>query len=315
MAQVRKMVVENWLEGIVASFLAMGYESVQDAANDGLERVEPYYKMLGLTENAANGFIVEASVAVKWLQYGMQVYDFDADFTNSIIGESWAKMLPDVIEYAPHASFYLKLPHNDTSEGTVVCVVGEKNIDFGSLEELERKEYLSTRSGKITLVRHPDMGGDKWAFAYVETPKGNLWVLRYAIPSRIGYMYDETPLGEYPIELMLNALAYLCTVNADINKFYTPPTLARFNPKKDKKRSKTTVYRVGYNIGSQLREYERYVKEDAEYQGGTVRPHMRRAHWHHYWVGPKDNKRLELRWLNSTKVGFGEIEATVHKVS
>lgn len=316
MSKVRKLVVERWLEGIVAQLGACGYTSIEEVVHDSFDKVGPYYRAVGLGENALNGFIVEATVAIKWVQYGMQAYDFDPDFTNSIVGETWAEMLPDVLGYVPHTSFYLKLPHNDTSEGTVVAVVKESEVDFGSMDDLEFQEYVSTRSGKITLVRHPEMGEDKWAFAYVETQGENYWILRYAIPSTIGYMYDETPLGEYPINLLLNALAYICTANADINTFYMPPKGLKPNPKKDKKRSLVTMHRVGYTIGSQLREYARYASESKEHQGGTVRPHMRRAHWHHYWVGPKDNRRLELRWLPPVKVGFGELEAvTLHRVS
>ena len=77
MAQVRKMVVESWVEGLVASFLAMGYSSIQDAIEDEMARVLSHYNLLGLGENAANGFVVEATIAIKWLQHGMQVYDFD----------------------------------------------------------------------------------------------------------------------------------------------------------------------------------------------------------------------------------------------
>ena len=154
-----------------------------------------------------------------------------------------------------------------------------------------------------------------WAFAHVKNDEGGWMIARYAIPSKIGYMYDETPLGEYPIELMLNAVAYLCSVNADINVEYRPPKISKPNPKKDKKRSFATWHSVGSHIGAQLREYERYKSEHNGEGVGSVRPHMRRAHFHHYWVGSKYARRLELRWLSPIKVGFGGIESTtLHRV-
>lgn len=33
----------------------------------------------------------------------------------------------------------------------------------------------------------------------------------------------------------------------------------------------------------------------------SVRPHVRRAHWHHYWVG-EGRTRLEVRWIEPTLV-------------
>ena len=46
----------------------------------------------------------------------------------------------------------------------------------------------------------------------------------------------------------------------------------------------------------------------------TVRAHVRRAHWHHYWTG-KGRTELVLRWIAPTPIGYGERLATIHKVS
>lgn len=53
--------------------------------------------------------------------------------------------------------------------------------------------------------------------------------------------------------------------------------------------------RVGWDLGEAL--------ERAQLPGeGSVRPHLRRAHWHHYWVG-QGRTRLELRWIHPVLVG------------
>lgn len=50
----------------------------------------------------------------------------------------------------------------------------------------------------------------------------------------------------------------------------------------------------------------------------TVRPHVRRAHWHHYWVG-KGRTTLEVRWIEPVLVLPGDKKevdlATVRKVN
>jgi hypothetical protein len=51
--------------------------------------------------------------------------------------------------------------------------------------------------------------------------------------------------------------------------------------------------------------------------GSGVAPHVRRAHWHVYWTGPRDGERVaKVRWLSPILVGFDGIPeaATVRPV-
>ena len=50
-------------------------------------------------------------------------------------------------------------------------------------------------------------------------------------------------------------------------------------------------------------------------EGIKKRPHVRRAHWHHYWTGP-GRTVLEVRWLEPVFV-MGteeEIDTVIHEV-
>jgi hypothetical protein len=115
-----------------------------------------------------------------------------------------------------------------------------------------------------------------------------------------------------PAMLVANMLAYICSKNADIHVSYKPAGKPRNG------RSSATWHEVGYRIGAELREYERIKSGKKPHQGGTVRPHIRRAHWHHYWVGPKDGPReLVLKWIPPLIIASknGEIkEVTGHMV-
>ena len=137
----------------------------------------------------------------------------------------------------------------------------------------------------------------------------------FSISKTFELMPDDTRVKNYPVQLIANGVAYLCSTNADIIPSYTPQkNLKRNNAKR---RSTATWHEVGYRIGSELREYKHSVSRTGGGGGWTVRPHMRRAHWHHYWVGPRDGERkLVLKWLAPTMVGVGKIgAATVHHVS
>lgn len=74
---------------------------------------------------------------------------------------------------------------------------------------------------------------------------------------------------------------------------------------------------IGKSFEMQLVSGAEYQKSTAIGTGRTVRPHVRRAHWHHYWVG-EGRTRLEVRWIEPTFVlpeGKREIKiATVRRV-
>lgn len=43
----------------------------------------------------------------------------------------------------------------------------------------------------------------------------------------------------------------------------------------------------------------------------SMRPHMRRGHWHHYWVGSRDNdeeRKLILKWVAPIMINVLDVE-------
>jgi hypothetical protein len=63
------------------------------------------------------------------------------------------------------------------------------------------------------------------------------------------------------------------------------------------------VWDVGWRVGAALRAaVARHAAADADGHHARPRPHVRRAHWHHYWVGPRGDQRLALRWLHPVLV-------------
>lgn len=67
---------------------------------------------------------------------------------------------------------------------------------------------------------------------------------------------------------------------------------------------------VGVRVGAALRQYRQApaVPESAGPTGRTVAPHLRKAHWHSFWTGPRTDpaqRRLRLQFLPSTPVNLG----------
>jgi hypothetical protein len=89
------------------------------------------------------------------------------------------------------------------------------------------------------------------------------------------------------------------------------------------------VWDVGFRTGATIRAGRTTIERanvGADGSEGKThaspRPHLRAAHWHHFWVGPlKGERQLILKWLHPIVVAAGENEEdpgiipTVHRVA
>lgn len=78
------------------------------------------------------------------------------------------------------------------------------------------------------------------------------------------------------------------------------------------------TWEVGLRIGAAFV----LAKKSSSGSGGdgsssSVRPHIRRAHWHSFWVGQRGEQTISLRWLPPILVNVEDIEnlpAVIHPV-
>lgn len=103
----------------------------------------------------------------------------------------------------------------------------------------------------------------------------------------------------------VSALFYICAVNADLRPL--PAVAARRQASRDAKAKKPArVIQVGFNVGAALRAYRR-TPEGAERGAGTgrsVRPHVRRSHFHTYRVGAGRRETI-VKWLAPIPINVG----------
>jgi len=80
------------------------------------------------------------------------------------------------------------------------------------------------------------------------------------------------------------------------------------------------IWEAGFRFGRVLRGAYAAAQPQARGKGTPKRPHVRRAHWHGYWTGPRskpEERRLELRWLPPILVGAkeeDELPAVIWKI-
>lgn len=122
---------------------------------------------------------------------------------------------------------------------------------------------------------------------------------------------DDVRIQMLPALIAVQAALYLQAQNADIQNAPPEPkkkkTKRGSGAKRQQKPSK--IIYVGYRIGKLLRASADPDDVKKSETGSAKRPHARRGHWHHYWIGPKDKpqeRKLILRWVAPTMIHAGK---------
>lgn len=119
----------------------------------------------------------------------------------------------------------------------------------------------------------------------------------------------------------INALLMICAKNISVVADPPVPSTELVNTKFLSYARREQVVTVGTVEGSELRANAQYMRATASDGDDKIKraAHMRRAHWHHYWTGPRDqpeNRKIILHWVAPTFVSGTENEAiTNHAVT
>lgn len=152
-------------------------------------------------------------------------------------------------------------------------------------------------------------------------------------PEMEGYVLPEAI--KHTLDPLLSLTLYLCSTSAVIRARDPLRGLRAAYTKKTKKGVRTfvpdqpQVWEVTYRRGATLRADAAAAASPGDGDGGThasPRPHIRKAHWHSYWTGPKaavgkapvPAREVVLRWIPPTPVAMGpgdEAIPTVHRVT
>lgn len=120
--------------------------------------------------------------------------------------------------------------------------------------------------------------------------------------------------------VVLQVINYLGSDFADIEE--SSATKNTYKPPTDSSRIKNTYKELqGWSCGFRYAAAVKQQNARKEYAvsegtGTPKRPHMRKAHWHHYWAGSGDDRHLIRRWLTAiaVKMDFdSELPIVIHK--
>jgi hypothetical protein len=128
--------------------------------------------------------------------------------------------------------------------------------------------------------------------------------------------------GSVCLRAVVSLLLYICSQNADFgDKRPVRPQVKKIkNGLRMFAAEKPTVWEMGFRLGAAIRQYSD-VARISNYNGihHSPRPHIRRAHWHSYWKGKRDDenaRKIVVKWIPPIPVNVaeGDITTTIHAV-
>lgn len=255
------------------------------------------------------------TAAAAW-RVSQGVYRFDADLYNSLTSQPLDGNVPcEILKRMPEWCVYIETINGTYFDKPMDGFWAHLEYDVNTgTEELRfvflfldgKTSNLPIHLGDYTLEESLDK------MRQLAEKNADKLGLPSVLPPELG--------SNIAVEIMpyLQLVLYLCAENADMPKIQHPQTRVRMSGQVDVPRE-TRHWTVGERIGAGIRKYRN--QETQEHQGGThasPRAHIRRAHWHSFWTGPRDGQRkLILRWLPPIPVGVdddGELPAVIHKI-
>lgn len=272
----------------------------------------------------------------RWVSDGRATYLVDDDLTD----ELRATPLPDgetpheVFRRRPHTTglFVFATPpvHSVWIDDTPTAVAFDA-ILVSELADTDRLGNAGT-SLRLTAIGHDPETGRTLSITFT-IPLGEFWEkgdedgdwVRLSGPTTVNlealhaFDRDNALSGRYPttrntieewstladlFHLGVNLMLYVSATEPDLEEVPVPTVSGRrvLSPRSP------AVHRLGFRVGAVLRA-ARAASSDSTGTGGGVTPHLRRAHWHRYWTGPRTGeRRLVLRWVSQTFVNADQAD-------
>lgn len=255
----------------------------------------------GITEDVHHGFRI-CSMIKKW-ERSKQVFSFDKDFQGILRESEITKIDANILFNLPFRTLYLDLSNLDYT------IEGHK-VDGAFVDVIDNKEFYV-----MTVVITADGGSGRSSNVwYMAKEKG---IFKIQSEANVQKIWPDT----------LKMILYLCSANRymgpseDTWKTYKPYKVVR------NKYSEVQKWDVGVRIGNTIRSYREnkehikvYVNDsyDERYKNRKrPRPHMRRGHWHKYWVG-EERSQIQIKWIMPTFINIAldlaenELPVVVH---
>jgi hypothetical protein len=236
------------------------------------------------------------------------VYRWDPDLLDAVWSTPLDRALPvDVLTRLPEWCVYLELSGREI-EGIALhgaYVHLEADANTGRLELRMLLDSVGHRlvGAPIHLIAGGTLGDGARASALTSRAEA-VAAGMHDITARTIEQHAATALER--LAPIVSLVLYLCTEEPDLRADDDHDRMPTRPRGRATGAQRVTTWDTGYRIGAALR----WAREhgDGESHGGAhASPvgHVRRAHWHTYWLGSEQrgDRRRELRWLAPILVG------------
>ena len=248
------------------------------------------------------------------------IYRYDPDLFAALQDTTLGGDLPaGILYHLPEWCVYIEAPAGACSWGDWPILGWFAHLEWDArAERTELRFVIDTEDRLIPMPIHltrPTLEG----CIREAMEEGCAQALKMGISLDLGACVDDVSA---PLARLVSVTLYLCSTAADIadrrGKRDRPSNPGAVKTKRGMRifpASNATEWDVGYRIGASLRLARREAGEPRGGSRASPRPHIRRAHWHSYWTGPRaGRRRLILKWLPPIPIGVGELVPTIHKV-
>lgn len=241
------------------------------------------------------------------------IYRFDPYLYRALIDTPGTGDLPaDILQAMPEWCIYIETPDGDWFGAPMSGFFAHLEWDANSRREELRLLLDLTQNGDYYLQPLPiHLGGGIEAGIEAASIEAQRQAWRFKSPETANDL--RRIKGDLELTPLISLLLYICSTNAEIGGESRRPERPR--PKKTKKgwrlfpADKPTSWDVGIRIGAALRRgYESTGSGDGTH--ASPRPHIRRAHWHTYRVGP-GREQSQLKWLPPIPVNVDDADLPI----
>ena len=244
-----------------------------------------------------------------------QIYSFDSEFADVLVQTDSSDIDTSVFENLPYNSFYVDIPNGCIcydSNGEVLCTVSgffcSRNVSMRSatddLLDCIMLYFVTDQNHVIACPLKVKQG-----VTVKESTDSYMETLYYATNdlTDVDESYHEvTKMVPYLLNNATQLILYLCSMNMDITENPEQKKIYRAPSKTSKPQDKLSEVRkwdVGYRIGQVIRKTKQTESENTTtsvcHKSSAKRPHSRRGHFHHFWVGKRDSaeRKLIVKWV------------------
>ena len=270
----------------------------------------------------------DLTAALLWSQT-KSVYRFDPDFYVELTKKTKIEKIPiNILHQLPFHCVFIEAPATyveTTSKGFFAW------LEFDTNRKVSELRLLFLFNGGYTIPFPLILtGGDindaieiLLKTEIIQT-KAYKTLLDNLNTLNIDYDNEESDNFIRDITSALNAVLYLCSINST-KEYESFSHTTSISTSKDKygNPKKHRYWDVGVRFGKAFRAQHSKqnnvakINDDNKQVKHSIRPHVRRAHWHHFWTGKRESneRKLVLRWVHPVFVGEDEdLPTVIHRI-